>query len=115
MATGIADDECIHLVMRMTCALCTPRRDYNHRALQRHDGGIPWEGVARGTRLVSWDLAEDGTDDEPCEYGPSIRAEHYSTCPGCGDAIKPGDLIHYDSELGGFACPGCGGWKGMHP
>ncbi len=108
--------ECIHLMAIDQCSVCMPRHRYNYAALARYDGGVPSEGISRGTVLISWELLEEGVDDAPPELGPPIKARWHGTCPGCGEAYRPGDRIHHDSELEGWACAGCalaGGIQGV--
>jgi hypothetical protein len=95
-------DECIHLISPpAACAVCQPRRRWNYAAMEAHDGGVPSEGVVLGTPPF------DGT--EPAGHGRPefIKAEHHSTCPGCGSHIVPGDPITRDDDIGFFVCGGC--------
>jgi hypothetical protein len=91
----MASDDCIHLLPKATCAICTPRRGSIRIETRTTYGPAEWDALSQ--------LASEATG----EYGPWTRAEHGGFCQGCGQYMEPGMRMRYSNDEGGWTGACC--------
>lgn len=81
-----------HEMILDQCGYCRPRRQYDWHSMHVTDSE-----AGRGQPSIA------GTP----QTGPAFPAQLEGDCAGCGKEIRPGDHIHYDRDLRGYACAAC--------
>lgn len=116
----MADDYCVHEMLRETCGICTSR-ETSAEALERRarecpmchqvgkHGTVPHPvfGADKALRCPNEGIEQGRTVPVFRRAGGPLLAQYESRCPECHDMIEPGEPIVKDPRIDLYVHEGC--------